>query len=286
MDRKTIIEHIKEKNSYLCVGLDTDIVKIPQHLQNHTDAVFEFNKQIIDATLDLCVGYKINTAFYEVRGAKGWDDMQRTVDYIPNTHFKIADAKRGDIGNTSSHYAKTFFDTVPFDAVTVAPYMGNDSVKPFLDYENKWTIVLGLTSNPGASDFELQRLVQDGMDHLRQPGEDIQPNYLYEKVIEEVATWGNLENLMFVVGATKAEQIASVRKIVPDHFLLIPGVGFQGGSLAEVSKYGLTTDCGLLVNVSRAIIYAGGGEKFAMEARAIALQYQTEMKMYLDQFER
>ncbi|MEO6820181.1 MAG: orotidine-5'-phosphate decarboxylase [Ginsengibacter sp.] len=284
MNRNSLIQHIKEKESYLCVGLDSDIVKIPQHLQNHTDAVFEFNKQIIDATLDLCVGYKINTAFYEVRGAKGWEDMQRTVEYIPDTHFKIADAKRGDIGNTSSHYAKTFFDTVPFDAITVAPYMGSDSVKPFLDYENKWTIVLGLTSNPGAADFELQQLLHEQSDQLRQPGEDIQRRYLYEKVIEEVATWGTKENLMFVVGATKADQVASVRKIVPDHFLLIPGVGFQGGSLSEVSKYGLTDDCGLLVNVSRAIIYAGSGENFAKEARAISLQYQTEMKMYLDHY--
>lgn len=285
MDRKAIIKQIQEKNSYLCVGLDSDIVKIPPHLQSNPDAIFEFNKQIIDATIDLCVGYKINTAFYEVRGAKGWEDMQKTVEYIPDTHFKIADAKRGDIGNTSSHYAKTFFDTVPFDAITVAPYMGSDSVRPFLDYENKWTIVLGLTSNPGAEDFEMQQLVQKEVDHLRDQGADIHPHYLYEKVIDDVAKWGTKENLMFVVGATKADQVATIRKIVPDNFLLIPGVGFQGGSLSEVSKYGLTADCGLLVNVSRAIIYAGGKENFAKEARAISLQYQTEMKMYLDKYE-
>ena len=285
MDRNSLIQQIKEKESFLCVGLDSDIVKIPPHLQTHPDGIYEFNKQIIDATKDLCVGYKINTAFYEVRGAKGWEDMHRTVDYIPDTHFKIADAKRGDIGNTSSHYAKTFFDTIPFDAVTVAPYMGSDSVKPFLDYENKWTIVLGLTSNPGAADFELQQIVQEDVNNLREQGTDIQPGYLYEKVIEEVATWGTKENLMFVVGATKADQIATIRKIVPDHFLLIPGVGFQGGSLAEVAQYGLTANCGLLVNVSRAIIYAGSGEGFAKEARAIALRYQTEMKMYLEKYE-
>ena len=284
MDRNAIIQQIKEKESFLCVGLDSDIAKIPAHLQSHPDGIFEFNKQIIDATIDLCVSYKINTAFYEVRGAKGWEDMQRTIEYIPDTHFKIADAKRGDIGNTSYYYAKTFFDTVPFDAITVAPYMGKDSVKPFLDYENKWTIVLGLTSNPGAADFEMQQLLHKDVDHLKMQGSDFQPNYLYEKVIDDVATWGTIENLMIVVGATKADQIASIRKIVPDHFLLIPGVGFQGGSLAEVSKYGLTEDCGLLVNVSRAIIYAGTGEGFAKEARAIALQYQTDMKKYLNQY--
>lgn len=269
MDRKFLIEQIKEKQSFLCVGLDTDIVKIPAHLQSHPDGIFEFNKQIIDATKDLCVAYKINTAFYEVRGKKGWEDMERTVAYIPSTHFKIADAKRGDIGNTSSHYAKTFFDTIPFDSLTVAPYMGSDSVKPFLDYEGKWTIVLGLTSNEGSNNFQQKRL-----------GE----NYLYEEVIREVAEWGTEDNLMFVVGATRAEELSSIRKIIPNHFLLIPGIGFQGGSLAEVAKYGLTKDCGLLVNASRAIIYAGEGENFAKEARQISLQYQTEMKRYLEQF--
>lgn len=266
MDRKYLIQQIREKESYLCVGLDTNIEKIPQHLQSHPDAVFEFNKQIIDATKDLCVGYKVNTAFYEANGVKGWESLVKTVEYIPSTHFKIADAKRGDIGNTSSQYAKAFFETIPFDAITVAPYMGSDSVKPFLDYENKWTIVLGLTSNEGSKDFQQQR---------------INENYLYEEVIKKTSEWGTKDNLMFVVGATKANDLALIRKIVPDHFLLIPGIGFQGGSLSEVSKYGLNEGCGLLVNVSRAIIYAGKKENFAEESRGIALEYQTAMKKYL-----
>ncbi len=266
MNRKYLVQQIKEKQSYLCVGLDTDIEKIPAHLQSHPDAVFEFNKQIIDATKDLCVAYKINTAFYEALGVKGWQALEKTVNYIPATHFKIADAKRGDIGNTSYQYAKAFFETIPFDAVTVAPYMGSDSIKPFLDYKNKWAIVLGLTSNEGSKDFE-QQMVNN--------------QFLYEEVIKKTSEWGSTDNLMFVVGATKAADISSIRKIIPDHFLLIPGVGFQGGSLAEVSKYGLNKDCGLLVNVSRAIIYAGSKENFAEEAREIALQYQTEMKGYL-----
>jgi len=268
MNRKTLVQQVKEKQSYLCIGLDTDIEKIPVHLQSHPDAVFEFNKQIIDATKDLCVAYKINTAFYEAQGVKGWEALEKTVNYIPSTHFKIADAKRGDIGNTSHQYAKAFFETIPFDAVTVAPYMGSDSIKPFLEYKDKWTIVLGLTSNAGASDFELQQIMPEG-------------TYLYEKVIFEVSKWGNIDNLMFVVGATKAADISSIRKIIPNHFLLIPGVGAQGGSLTDVSKYGLNADCGLLVNVSRAIIYAGNKENFAEEARAVSLQYQTEMKSYL-----
>jgi orotidine-5'-phosphate decarboxylase len=266
MTAKVLIEQIKEKKSYLCVGLDTSIEKIPRHLQSHPDAVFEFNKQIIDATKDLCVGYKINTAFYEATGVKGWEAMEKTVNYIPSTHFKIADAKRGDIGNTSSQYAKAFFEVLNFDAITVAPYMGSDSIQPFLEYENKWTIVLGLTSNEGSGDFQQQKL-----------GE----NYLYETVIKKVSEWGTKENLMFVVGATKAADILSIRKIIPDNFLLIPGVGFQGGSLAEVSKNGINNDCGLLVNASRAIIYAGKEENFADEARIIAYKYQTEMKSYL-----
>ncbi|HEY9340047.1 MAG TPA: orotidine-5'-phosphate decarboxylase [Hanamia sp.] len=266
MNRKFLVQQIKEKQSYLCVGLDTNIEKIPPHLQSHPDAVFEFNKQIIDATKDLCVAYKINTAFYEALGLKGWEALEKTVNYIPSTHFKIADAKRGDIGNTSYQYAKAFFETIPFDAITVAPYMGSDSVKPFLEYENKWTIVLGLTSNEGSKNFQQQRL---------------HGKYLYEEVIMKTAEWGTTDNLMFVIGATKADEIFSIRKMIPEHFLLIPGVGFQGGSLAEVSRYGLNKDCGILVNVSRAIIYAGKKENFAEEARQIALQYQTEMKGYL-----
>lgn len=272
MTRQQLIQQIKQKKSYLCVGLDTDFEKIPKHLQSYPDAIFEFNKQIIDATKDLCVAYKINTAFYEVLGSKGWDIMERTVNYIPKEHFTIADAKRGDIGNTSTQYAKAFFETLNFDAVTVAPYMGEDSVRPFLEFDNKWAIVLGLTSNAGSKDFEQQK---------------IGDNFLYEQVLKTVSTWGTENNLMFVIGATKASLLAEIRKIIPDHFLLVPGVGFQGGSLQEVSKYGLNKDtsttaqCGLLVNASRAIIYAGEKEDFALEARAIALQYQTEMAGYL-----
>ena len=266
MRRDQLIQQIREKNSFLCVGLDTDISKIPAHLLSEGDPVYEFNKQIIDATHDLCVAYKINTAFYEAMGVKGWQALEKTVQYIPSTHFKIADAKRGDIGNTSSQYAKAFFETLPFDAITVAPYMGSDSVKPFLDYEGKWTIVLGLTSNEGSGDFQQKKLGA---------------HYLYEEVISRTAEWGTKDNLMFVAGATKASELAVIRKIIPDHFLLIPGVGAQGGSLEEVVKYGMTKDCGLLVNASRAIIYASQKEDFAGEARKIAMQYQTEMKGYL-----
>ena len=272
MHRNNLVNQIKEKQSYLCVGLDTDITKIPKHLQQNKSCIVDFNKAIIDATKDYCVSYKLNTAFYEALGSKGWDAMEETVDYIPSTHFKIADAKRGDIGNTSSQYAKAFFETLKFDAITVAPYMGEDSIRPFLEYENKWTIVLGLTSNKGAKDFEMQRLVstvnKDGL-------------FLYEKVIETVSKWGTANNLMFVTGATQTSELENIRKIIPENFLLVPGVGFQGGSLADVSRYGLTKDCGLLVNASRAIIYAGNGENFQAEAADIAHQYQTEMKMYL-----
>jgi orotidine-5'-phosphate decarboxylase len=269
MTRQQLIQQIQLKKSYLCVGLDTDFNKIPKHLQTHADAIFEFNKQIIDATKDLCVAYKINTAFYEVLGSNGWDIMERTVNYIPKEHFTIADAKRGDIGNTSTQYAKAFFETMEFDSVTVAPYMGEDSVKPFLQFNNKWAIVLGLTSNTGSKDFEQQKTGDE---------------FLYERVLRTVSGWGNAGNLMFVVGATKADILADIRKIVPDHFLLVPGVGFQGGSLEEVSKYGLNNDCGLLVNASRAIIYASEKEDFTAEARAVALQYQTEMARYLAAF--
>lgn len=270
MTRKQLIEQIRQKKSYLCVGLDTDPAKIPAHLQQYPDAVFEFNKQIIDATQDLCVSYKINTAFYEAMGLKGWEAMEKTVNYISSSHFIIADAKRGDIGNTSAQYAKAFFEALPFDAITIAPYMGEDSVKPFFGYENKWGIVLGLTSNPGSNDFEQLKLAGDG------PSE-----FVYERVLRKVSQWGNTENMMFVIGATKASDLASIRQIIPDHFLLVPGVGFQGGSLAEVSKFGMNKDCGLLINVSRAIIYAGEKENFAAEARAIALEYQQEMAEYL-----
>ena len=273
MTRKQLVEQILKKKSYLCVGLDTDLTKIPAHLQSHPDAVFEFNKAIIDATKDLCVAYKINTAFYEAMGLKGWEAMEKTVNYIPKDCLTIADAKRGDIGNTSTQYAKAFFEALPFDAVTVAPYMGEDSVKPFLQFENKWAIVLGLTSNPGSADFEQQQLVGGDTNH--------ESEFLYERVLRKVSGWGTPANLMFVVGATKASDLSEIRKIIPDHFLLVPGVGFQGGSLEEVSKYGMNKDCGLLVNASRAIIYASEKEDFATEARAIAQQYQTEMSQYL-----
>lgn len=266
MTLQFLIEQIKLKKSYLCVGLDASIEKIPKHLQANSDAVFEFNKQIIDATKDLCVAYKINTAFYESNGIKGWEAMEKTVNYIPSAHFKIADAKRGDIGNTSSQYARAFFDALNFDAITVAPYMGFDSIQPFLEYKNKWTIVLGLTSNKGSEDFQ-QLKTGD--------------NYLYQTVLEKVSKWGTIGNLMFVVGATKATELTSIRKIIPDNFLLIPGIGAQGGSISDVSKYGMNKDCGLLINASRAIIYAGTGENFAEEARIIAQQYQAEMMSYL-----
>ena len=266
MTREFLIEQINKKKSFLCVGLDTDIEKIPSHLKTAADAVFQFNKEIIDATKDYCVAYKLNTAFYEARGLKGWEALEKTVNYIPDTHFKIADAKRGDIGNTSDQYAKAFFEAISFDAITVAPYMGSDSVKPFLKYNDKWTIVLGLTSNEGSKDFQQQKIGRD---------------FLYEEVIRKTSEWGSKENLMFVVGATKATELSSIRKIIPDHFLLIPGVGAQGGSLADVCNYGLNNDCGLLINASRAIIYAGKNTNFAEEARTVALQYQTEMKSYL-----
>ena len=272
MTRQELIEQIKTKKSFLCVGLDTDLNMIPKYLQSHPDAVFEFNKQIIDATRDLCVAYKINTAFYEAMGLKGWEAMEKTVNYIPPTHFKIADAKRGDIGNTSTQYAKAFFEVLKFDAITVAPYMGEDSVRPFLEYDDKWTIVLGLTSNGGSKDFEQLK--------LHSPNHEA-AEYLYERVLKKTSAWGTPANLMFVVGATKAADLADIRKIIPDHFLLVPGVGFQGGSLSEVATYGLNKDCGLLVNASRAIIYAGEDENFATEAAAIASQYQQEMSTYL-----
>jgi orotidine-5'-phosphate decarboxylase len=269
MTRKQLVEQIRLKKSYLCVGLDTDIDLIPKHLLNEPDPVFAFNKAIIDATLDLCVSYKINTAFYEALGSKGWEAMEKTVRYIPDTHFKIADAKRGDIGNTSTQYAKAFLVQLPFDAITIAPYMGADSVKPFLQFEGKWGIVLGLTSNKGSMDFELQPMAGEGTPML------------YEKVLSTVSQWGTIENLMFVVGATQADAFVNIRKITPGHFYLVPGVGAQGGSLKEISEKAMTADCGILVNVSRAIIYASEKEDFAEEARAIAQQYQFEMEQYI-----
>ncbi len=266
MNRQTLIQQIRTKKSYLCVGLDSDITKIPAHLLQKEDPVFEFNKAIIDATKDVCVSYKINTAFYESNGLQGWQSMEKTLNYIPKDIFTIADAKRGDIGNTSTQYAKAFFNAMHFDSITVAPYMGKDSVKPFLDFENKWTIVLGLTSNEGAFDFQ----------YLKNENQE-----LFKHVIQKVASWGTDENLMFVIGATKTAQLKEVREIIPNHFLLVPGVGAQGGSLEEVSKNGMNADVGLLVNASRQIIFASNGEDFAEKARGEALKLQAEMALYL-----
>jgi orotidine-5'-phosphate decarboxylase len=273
MNRRELIQQIKQKQSYLCVGLDTDINKIPKHLLSQPDPVFAFNKQIIDDTKDLCIAYKINTAFYESLGVKGWESLERTVNYIPENIFRIADAKRGDIGNTSSYYAKAFFETLNFDAVTVAPYMGADSVMPFLEYKNKWTILLGLTSNTGANDFELQLLAGGANQGSNER--------LYEKVLRTASGWGTPEHLMYVIGATQAEEFVNIRTIVPDHFFLVPGIGAQGGSLKEISEKAMNKDVSLLVAASRAIIYAGSGESFGEEARTVALQYQQEMKEYL-----
>lgn len=263
MTRLQLHHHILQKQSFLCIGLDTDLAKIPPHLLGHSDPIFEFNRQIIDATRDFCVAYKLNTAFYETLGKKGWEALEKTLDYLPDTHFAIADAKRGDIGNTSKMYAKAFFETMDFDAVTVAPYMGEDSVVPFLGFENKWVILLALTSNHGSADFQMT------------PQEDGRP--LFEKVLRKAQNWGNPDNLMFVVGATHPEQFDQVRAVVPDHFLLVPGVGEQGGDLQKICKHGMNDQCGLLVNSSRAIIYAGNGENFAEAAAASAKLVQTEM---------
>lgn len=267
MTKQELIAQIKQKQSFLCVGLDADINKIPKHLLEEEDPIFEFNKQIIDATKDLCVAYKPNTAFYESLGAKGWESLQKTVDYIPKDIFTIADAKRGDIGNTSKMYASAFFNNMNFDSVTVAPYMGEDSVKPFLEFANKWVILLALTSNKGADDFQF---FTDGK------------NKLFEKVLTKSKEWGTDENLMYVVGATRPEMFTEIRKQVPDNFLLVPGVGAQGGELSEVCKYGMTKDCGLLVNSSRGIIYAGNDENFAEAARNTALKIQKEMSILLE----
>jgi orotidine-5'-phosphate decarboxylase len=266
MNRQELVNQIRLKQSYLCIGLDTDLSKIPTHLLQEPDAVFAFNKAIIDATKDLCVAYKINTAFYEAMGLPGWQAMEKTVDYIPKDILTIADAKRGDIGNTSTQYARAFFEAFRFDAITVAPYMGADSVKPFLAYKDKWTILLGLTSNEGSADFELQQM----------GGER-----LYEKVLRTAAGWDVHQNLMFVIGATQAGEFENIRKIVPHHFFLVPGVGAQGGSLEEISQKAMNKDVGLLVNASRAIIYASGKEDFAEAARKTAQEYQAEMASYL-----
>lgn len=282
MTRRQLVEQIFSKGTYLCVGLDTDITKIPKHLLSHSDPVFEFNKQIVDATKNFCVSYKINTAFYEAEGVKGWQALEKTVNYIPSTHFKIADAKRGDIGNTSSQYAKAFFETLNFDAITVAPYMGGDSIKPFLEYKDKWTIVLGLTSNSGSADFELKRIIKrtelldEGVHITRQV-----EKFLYEEVLEATLKWGTEENLMFVIGATHPAEFSTIRELTPNHFYLVPGVGAQGGSLKGISEKAIINDCGLLVNASRAVIYASGGEDFADAAAKVAREYAREMNQHL-----
>ncbi|MES2800390.1 MAG: orotidine-5'-phosphate decarboxylase [Bacteroidota bacterium] len=267
MTRQELIQQIKEKQSFLCVGLDSDLSKIPAHLLETEDPIFEFNKAIIDATKEFAVAYKPNIAFYECYGPKGWESLKKTIEYIPKNIFTIADAKRGDIGNTSSYYAKTFFEYLNCDSVTVAPYMGEDSVTPFLEFRNKWVILLALTSNKGALDFQLTQ--------------DANGEELFKKVLRKSCEWGSDENLMFVVGATRAEGIGEVRKLVPNHFFLVPGVGAQGGSLEDVAQYGWNKDCGLLVNSSRGIIYASNGLDFAEKAGVEAKNIQEEMAKIL-----
>jgi len=271
MTRAELIHQIKEKRSFLCVGLDTDLTKIPEHLLDDEDPIYSFNKAIIDATADLCVAYKPNIAFYECYGLKGWHSLQKTWAALPKNCFSIADAKRGDIGNTSGRYAMAFFDEsnsgLGFDSITIAPYMGKDSVTPFLDFKDKWAIVLALTSNEGSLDF--------------QNFENKEGLQLFEQVIDKVNTWGDIDNLMYVVGATRGEGFIKIREHAPEHFLLVPGVGAQGGSLEDVCKYGMNRDCGLLVNSTRGIIYASKGRDFAERAREEALKLQKEMEIEL-----
>lgn len=264
MTRAALIEQIKAKRSFLCIGLDTDLDKIPSHLKDHPDALFEFNKAIIEATSDLCVAYKPNLAFYERYGAKGWDALERSIALIPKDCLVIADAKRGDIGNTSKYYAEAMFNQLGADAITVAPYMGEDSVRPFLEFEGKWTIVLAMTSNKGAADFQWHGSPE-----------------LFRQVIRKCCTWGNEDQLMFVVGATRPEGFKDIREEAPEHFLLVPGVGAQGGTVEDVVKYGMTKDVGLLINSSRGIIYADSTPDFANEARKKALQLQETMEALL-----
>ncbi len=273
MNRSELVNQIKAKRSFLCVGLDTDLKKMPEHLLKEEDPIFAFNKAIIDATADYCVSYKPNLAFYEAFGVKGLISFEKTIKYLkdnyPN-HFIVADAKRGDIGNTSAMYARTFFDEYDVDSLTVAPYMGEDSVTPFLGYEGKWVILLALTSNKGSHDFQLT--------------EDNNGERLFEKVLRTSQNWGNADNMMYVVGATQGRMFEDIRKIVPNHFLLVPGVGAQGGSLEEVCKYGMNKDCGLLVNSSRGIIYASKGEDFAEQAAKNAKELQQQMDKELEKF--
>lgn len=271
MTREALVHQIKSKKSFLCVGLDTDIKKIPSHLLKGSDPIFEFNRQIIDATVDHCVAYKPNLAFYEAHGPAGLESLQKTIEYIPKDIFTIADAKRGDIGSTSSMYARAFFETMNFDSITVAPYMGEDSVGPFLQYDGKWVILLALTSNKGSKDFQ----------DLNIEGNNTK---LYEEVLKTSQLWGTTENLMYVVGATKAENLKNIRELAPDHFLLVPGVGAQGGSLEEVAKFGMNEDCGLLVNSSRGIIYASNDLDFAHRAGVEASKLQKEMEYHMGEY--
>ena len=270
MNRNQLFEQIKHKKSFLCIGLDPVLNKLPKHLLKYNDPILEFNKQLIDATQDLCVAYKPNTAFYESRGVKGWQTLVDTWKYFPKDLFTIADAKRGDIGNTSAMYAEAFFNEesaeMSFDSITVAPYMGKDSVSPFLNYKDKWVILLALTSNTGSQDFQVKQS-DDGK--------------LYEQVITTAATWANSDQLMYVVGATKAEEFKHIRTLAPDNFILVPGVGAQGGSLSAVCQYGLNSQCGLLINAARSIIYASDGLDFAEKAREEALILQQEMEQIL-----
>ena len=269
MNKQELVFQIRNKISFLCVGLDSDITKIPKHLLEYEDPIFEFNKQIIEATKGFCIAYKPNIAFYESMGSVGWDTLKKTIDFIPKDIFIIADAKRGDIGNTSRMYADTFFKNMSFDSVTVNPYMGSDSVTPFLEFKDKWVIVLALTSNKGALDFQ-NLLTSDS-------------NHIFEKVIEISKNWGDDNNMMYVVGATMAKKLIEIRKIIPNHFLLIPGIGAQGGSLQDVVKYGMNSDCGLIVNSSRGIIYAGNQLDFAEKAKEAAQKIQHEMALILNE---
>lgn len=271
MNRQQLFENIKQKKSFLCVGLDTDIKKIPSHLLNEEDPIFTFNKAIIDATAPYCIAYKPNLAFYESMGVKGWISFEKTIKYLNENYpeqFIIADAKRGDIGNTSAMYARTFFEEMQLDALTVAPYMGEDSVTPFLNYEGKWVILLALTSNKGSHDFQLI--------------EDATGERLFEKVLRKSQEWGNADNMMYVVGATQGKMFEDIRKVAPEHFLLVPGVGAQGGSLEEVCRYGMTSQCGLIVNSSRAIIYADSTENYATVAAEKAKEVQMQMAALLE----
>ncbi|MCU0390599.1 MAG: orotidine-5'-phosphate decarboxylase [Thermoflexibacter sp.] len=274
MNRATLIAQIYQKHSYLCVGLDTDIQKIPKHLHQEKDPIFAFNRQIIDATIDYCVAYKINIAFYESLGARGWESLEKTLAYIPNSVFTIADAKRGDIGNTSSLYAKAFFENMNFDSITVAPYMGQDSVSPFLTYPDKWVILLALTSNEGSRDFQMLK--------VQESAQDVE-EFLFEKVLKISQLWGGEDQLMYVVGATHPQLFEKIRQLVPNHFLLVPGYGAQGGDLQALSKAGMNQDCGLLVNSSRGIIYASADKDFAQVAQKISKGIAEEMKIYLGQ---